>query len=62
MIKLYILTKLMVHQDRAKSRTQESERERERSNTLLLVHTPSLEGELLPPRDGGRRDDEDYLR
>ena len=40
-----ILAKLVVHQDRAKSRTQE--RERERSNTELLIHTLSLEDELL---------------
>ena len=38
---------------------QEHERERERSNTSLLVHTLSPEGELLPPRHGERRDDED---
>ena len=46
-----ILTKLMVHQDHAKSRTRERE----------IKHI-SPEGELLPPRHGDRRDDEDGLR
>jgi hypothetical protein len=54
------LTKLAIHQDRAKSRTRE--RERERSNTKLLVQTLSPEGRLLPPHHGGRRDDEDGHR
>ena len=52
-----ILTKPMIYQDRITSRTQE--REREISNTELLVHTLSPEGELLPPRHGDCRDDED---
>ena len=52
---LTILTKPAIHQDHDISRT----RERERSNTWLLVHTLSPEGELLPPRHGEHRDDED---
>ena len=51
-----ILTKLVVHQDRTKSRTREREREINHiaTGTYLIP-----EGELLPPRHGNRRDDED---
>ena len=42
--------------------SQEHEREREGLNTELLVQILSPEGGLLPPRHGGRRDDEDGLQ
>ena len=48
--------------DTSRSCQIKNTRERERSNTYLLVHTLSPEGELLPPHHGDRRDDEDGLR
>ena len=44
------------------SRSCQIKNTRERSNTQLLVHTLSPEGELLPPRRGERRDNDDGHR
>ena len=49
----------MIHQDRITSRTQEREREIKHIATGTY---PKPEGELLPPRHGEHRDDEDGHR
>ena len=50
-----MIAKLVIHQDRVVSSTQE----RDQTHSYWTLNP---EGELLPPRDGERRDDEDGRR
>ena len=53
-----IIANLAIHQDRITLRT----RERDQTHSYWYIYTLSPEGELLPPRHGERRDDEDGHR